>query len=136
MVKHVLVAGAGASGLMAAITAARSGAKVTILEAMDRPGRKLLVTGNGRCNLTNLDPRLSSAYHGADPVFAKSVIEQFPPEKTLDFFHELGLLTTDRSGYVYPYTNQASSVLEVLLTEVRRLKIKVKLSDCHLDVSL
>ena len=56
MVKHVLVAGAGASGLMAAITAARRGAKVTILEAMDRPGRKLLVTGNGRCNLTNLDP--------------------------------------------------------------------------------
>ena len=67
MVKHVLVAGAGASGLMAAITAARSGAKVTILEAMDRPGRKLLVTGNGRCNLTNLDPELSSAYYGADP---------------------------------------------------------------------
>ena len=129
MVKHVLVAGAGASGLMAAIAAARSGAKVTILEAMDRPGRKLLVTGNGRCNLTNLDPELSSAYHGADPVFAKSVIEQFPPEKTLDFFHGLGLLTTDRSGYVYPYTNQASSILEVLLTEVRRLKIKVKLSE-------
>ena len=129
MVKHVLVAGAGASGLMAAITAARSGAKVTLLEAMDRPGRKLLVTGNGRCNLTNLDPKLASAYHGADPAFAKSVIDQFPPEKTLDFFHGLGLLTTDRGGYVYPYTNQASSVLEVLLSEVRRLKIKVKLSE-------
>ena len=83
----------------------------------------------GAVILTNLDPSSSSAYHGADPVFAKSVIEQFPPEKTLDFFHGLGLLTTDRSGYVYPYTNQASSVLEVLLTEVRRLKIKVKLSE-------
>lgn len=129
MVKNVLVAGAGASGLMAAITAARSGAKVTILEAMDRPGRKLLVTGNGRCNLTNLDPKLASAYHGADPAFAKSVIDQFPPEATLSFFRELGLLTTDRGGYVYPYTNQASSVLEVLLAEVRRLKIRVKLSE-------
>lgn len=129
MVKNVLVAGAGASGLMAAITAARGGAKVTLLEAMDRPGRKLLVTGNGRCNLTNLDPELASAYHGADPAFAKSVIDQFPPEKTLAFFHELGLLTTDRSGYVYPYANQASSVLEVLLSEVRRLKIKLKLSE-------
>ena len=129
MVKHVLVAGAGASGLMVAITAARSGAKVTILEAMDRPGRKLLITGNGRCNLTNLEPGLPDAYHGADPAFAKSVIEQFPPEATLAFFHELGLLTTDRGGYVYPYTNQASSVLEVLLAEVRRLKIKLKLSE-------
>lgn len=79
------MAGAGAFRPDGAITAARSGAKVTILEAMDRPGRKLLVTGNGRCNLTNLDPELSSAYYGADPIFAKSVIEQFPPEKTLDF---------------------------------------------------
>lgn len=129
MVKHVLVAGAGASGLMAAVTAARSGAKVTVLEAMDRPGRKLLTTGNGRCNLTNLDPRLPSAYHGADPSFAESVIKQFPQEKTLAFFHELGLLTTDRGGYVYPYTNQASSVLEVLLAETRRLNIKMKYSE-------
>lgn len=129
MVKQVIVAGAGAAGLMAAVTAARSGAKVTILEAMERPGRKLLTTGNGRCNLTNLDPNLPSAYHSNEKAFPAKVISQFPPEETLAFFREIGLLTADRNGYVYPYTNQASSVLEVLLAEARRLKVKIKLSE-------
>ena len=56
---RVIIVGAGASGLMAAITAVRNGARVTVLEAMERPGKKLLTTGNGRCNLTNMDPELA-----------------------------------------------------------------------------
>lgn len=126
---RVIIAGAGASGLMAAITAARNGAKVTVLEAMERPGKKLLTTGNGRCNLTNMDPELAKRYHGAPEMFTRPVIERFDAGAVRAFFLKLGLLTTEKNGYVYPYTNQASSVLEVLLTELRRLKIKLKLME-------
>ena len=126
---RVIIAGAGASGLMAAIAAARNGAKVTVLEAMDRPGKKLLTTGNGRCNLTNMDPKLTSRYHGAPEAFVQPVVEQFDAKAVRKFFLELGLLTTEKNGYVYPYTNQASSVLEVLLAELRRLKIKLILTE-------
>lgn len=129
MTKRVLVAGAGASGLMAAIFAARAGAKVTILEAMDRPGRKLLMTGNGRCNLTNMDTQLSAAYRGGDPSFAGKIISRFDAEAVRSFFLELGLLTMQRGDCVYPYTNQASSVLEVLLAETRRLNVTIKLTE-------
>lgn len=132
MGKKILVAGAGASGLMAAIAAARAGAAVTVLEAMERPGKKLLVTGNGRCNLTNMDPQLASAYHSPDPSFVETVISQLDANQTRDFFTELGLLTVEKNGYVYPYTNQASSVLEVLLAELRRLGVRLKLSE-HIE---
>lgn len=129
MAGKIIVGGAGASGLMAAISAARAGASVTILEAMERPGKKLLMTGNGRCNLTNMDDRLAEAYHGAEPVQAAAVLRRFDAVRTRNFFRELGLLTVEKNGYVYPYTNQASSVLEVLLAEVRRLGIRLKLSE-------
>ncbi len=129
MGKKILVAGAGASGLMAAIAAARAGAAVTVLEAMERPGKKLLVTGNGRCNLTNMNPQLASTYHSPDPSFVETVISRLDANQTRDFFTELGLLTVEKNGYVYPYTNQASSVLEVLLAELRRLGVRLKLSE-------
>ena len=126
---RVIIVGAGASGLMAAITAARNGAKVTVLEAMDRPGKKLLTTGNGRCNLTNMDPGLPGRYHGAAGSFVQPVLEQFDAQNVRGFFGEIGLLTIEKNGYVYPYTNQASSVLEVLLAELRRWKVKLKLTE-------
>lgn len=127
--KQIIVAGAGASGMMAAITAARAGAGVTLLEAMERPGRKLLITGNGRCNLTNTDCGLSHRYHGSAAALAAGVTQQFDAADTLAFFEELGLLTTDREGYVYPYSRQAASVLEVLLAELYRLGVKIKLNE-------
>ncbi len=127
--KRVLVVGAGASGLMAAISAARAGAAVTILEAMEKPGKKLLMTGNGRCNLTNMDEHLPEAYRGKNPAYALPAVKQFDAGETRAFFTSLGLLTIEKNGYVYPLTNQASSVLEVLLAEVRRLEIKLKLSE-------
>lgn len=126
MTKHVIVIGAGASGLMAAIAAARENASVTVLEAGDKPGKKLLMTGNGRCNLTNSDFSRPDCYRGASRFFVKRVLEQFPAETTRSFFEELGLLTQERSGWIYPLTDQASAVLEILLLEAYRLKIKIK----------
>ena len=71
--KQVFVVGAGASGLMAAIQAAINGAAVTVLEQNDRPGRKICATGNGRCNMTNLNQD-ENAYRGSHPEFAKDVL--------------------------------------------------------------
>lgn len=127
--KQVLVAGAGAAGLMAAIAAARAGARVTVLEAMERPGRKLLLTGNGRCNITNFDDALPDAYYGTGSALAARVVRRFDADEMCRFLEDLGLLCTERNGCVYPYTAQSASVLEVLLAELRRQKIKLKLSE-------
>ena len=72
--KRVLIIGGGPSGMMAAISAARAGAQTTLLEAGPKPGRKLLLTGNGRCNLTNLNEGISSMYDSSDPAEAKQLI--------------------------------------------------------------
>ena len=111
---NVIVIGGGASGLMAAITAARGGHSVTLLERQARVGRKLLSTGNGRCNLTNLNMGLPY-YHGQDAAFIRPAFEALSLDATLDFFHGLGLLTTaEDNGRVYPYSDQAGSVVDVL----------------------
>ena len=99
----VLILGGGASGLMAALSAAQDERNtVTVLERQSRVGRKLLATGNGRCNLTNLD--LSPQhYHGQDAGFARAALSRFDGEATLEFFRALGLLTAaEPSGRVYP----------------------------------
>ena len=103
-IDQVLVIGAGASGMMAAITAARAGARVRVLEKQKKPGRKLLLTGNGRCNLSNLDPLLPSSYHSN--ALAETVLSSFSVSDTLHFFEELGLMTQERNGYVYPRSGQ------------------------------
>ncbi|MCD8106246.1 MAG: aminoacetone oxidase family FAD-binding enzyme [Lachnospiraceae bacterium] len=128
MPANVIVIGAGASGLMAAISAARSGAAVTVLEAQERAGRKLLITGNGRCNLTSPDPEMAKKYQGTGAGLAMRLTGEFGNEATLDFFHSLGLLTREKNGCVYPYTMRASSVLDVLLAEARSLRVKLKFS--------
>ena len=111
----VLIIGGGASGMMAALTAAEQpGNAVTLLERQSRVGRKLLATGNGRCNLTNLD-LAATHYHGARPDFAVPALSRFGLDDTLRFFRSLGLLTVaDDTGRVYPLSDQANSVLDVL----------------------
>lgn len=111
----VLIIGGGASGMMAALTAAEQpGNAVTLLERQSRVGRKLLATGNGRCNLTNLD-LAATHYHGARPDFAVPALSRFGLDDTLRFFRSLGLLTVaDSTGRVYPLSDQANSVLDVL----------------------
>lgn len=121
---EIIVVGAGAAGMMAAITAARAGASVLILEHMDTAGKKILATGNGKCNYTNSRQGVEY-YYGDDPAFVLPVLEQFGFEDTLKFFGELGILPKERRGYYYPASEQAASVREVLLMELRRLKVKI-----------
>ena len=126
--KNLYIIGAGPAGLMAAISAARTSdeVKITILEGNERPGKKLLTTGNGRCNLTNMDPELPLHYYGSAAMPARKLLSEKGALWVRSFFKELGLLTIEKNGYVYPYTMQARSVLDVLLNEAERLKIRIK----------
>lgn len=123
----VVVIGAGASGCVAAISAARQKKRVLILEHLDKIGKKILSTGNGKCNYTN-QMQGTSYYRGTDPVFVVQVMEQFGFLDTIDFFRELGIYPKEKNGYYYPYSEQAASVVEVLELELRRLGVTVKLS--------
>ena len=121
---RVGVIGGGASGMMAAITAAHRGAEVTILEGGERVGKKLLSTGNGKCNLGNLE--MSEQYfYGSTPEWLRSALERFPTEETVRFFGKLGMLVKNKGGYLYPASEQASTVLDVLRQEVKALGIRV-----------
>lgn len=123
--KRVAVVGGGASGMTAAIRAAQRGAAVTIYERGERVGKKLLATGNGRCNLTNLYAD-ETHYYGKNPKFVISALSRFSVADTIDFFGQLGLLTrTEEAGKVYPYCGQASAVLDVLRMELARLGVRI-----------
>lgn len=113
--KTVTVIGGGASGLIAAITAAEDPEnRVVLLERQERVGRKLLATGNGRCNLTNTSASPSS-YHGNIPSFAGPALSAFSPEAALEWFRSIGLVcSVQYGGRVYPLSDSASSVLDVL----------------------
>ncbi len=125
MKKQVLIIGGGASGLTAAIWAARSGSAVTVLEHMDRVGKKILSTGNGRCNLTNAKID-KSCYHCTEPDFPMEAIRQFGWKDTLRWFSSMGVLCKSRMDtYYYPVSDQASSVLDALRLETGRLGVKV-----------
>jgi len=121
----VLVIGAGASGLMAAITAARAGAKVTLLEKGNKPGRKLAVTGNGKCNLTNIYMD-ETCFRGDDPDFVLPVLTQLRVPDTIRFFSELGIYTKNRDGGIYPHSEQAAQVVQILMEEALHHKVKCK----------
>lgn len=131
--KRVLVVGGGASGLMAAIAAAEHGAKVTLLEQNRQVGKKLLATGNGRCNLTNLhqDP---ACYRGGEPGFAEAVFREFGLPETLRLFERIGVYTRNRNGYLYPYSDQAASVAEALRMEAEHLGVKLALGNRVLEL--
>ncbi len=118
------IIGAGASGMTAAITAAqKEDNEILLFERQARVGRKLQATGNGRCNLTNLEAK-AAGYHGNDPDFAKSALDTFSVEKTLEWFSTLGLYTVaESSGRVYPYSDQANSVVDVLRFGLERPNI-------------
>ena len=123
----IAIIGAGASGMTAAIAAAASGTnEVLILERQARVGRKLLATGNGRCNLTNWQAS-PQRYHGSFPDFVRPALEAFPVKKVLDFFQTLGLYTvTEDGGRVYPYSDQANSVVDVLRFALARRNIELR----------
>ena len=103
----VIIVGAGASGLMAGICAARRGKKVLIIDRMAKAGKKIYATGNGKCNYTNTQYDYDS-YRGENVDIVSEVLAKFSYENTIDFFEELGILAKNKDGYIYPYSEQAS----------------------------
>ncbi len=120
------IIGAGASGMAAALSAAGDPAnEILLFERQARVGRKLQATGNGRCNLTNLHAG-GSSYHGDCPAFASHALSAYPVEKTLSWFSSLGLYTVaEDSGRVYPYSEQANSVVDVLRFALEKPNIRL-----------
>ena len=127
--RTVAVIGGGASGIIAALTAASSGNRhVILLERQQRIGRKLLATGNGRCNLTNMTAGVND-YFGADRSFAAEALRRFTPQDALAFFSDLGLLTvTEPGGRVYPLSDSSNSVLDVLRFALDRAGVEQRCS--------
>ena len=119
----VCVIGGGAAGMVCAIALSESGHKVTIIEHGKRVGKKLLATGNGKCNLSNTDQDLSH-YHG-DKRLIEAVFEQVSYGAVIAFLTRLGIFTRNKNGYLYPYSEQASAVLDVLRFTLIRAGVEV-----------
>ena len=129
----IAIIGGGASGMAAALAAAEDpGNRVVLLERQARLGRKLQATGNGRCNLSNLHAG-QGGYHGDTPGFSRFALTQFPPERTLEWFGALGLYAVvEESGRVYPYSDQANSVVDVLRFALEKPNIRLELG-CEVE---
>ena len=124
---RVAIIGAGASGLVCAIEAARKGLHVTLFEKNGKVGRKILATGNGKCNISNEKISLER-YHGASVGFAKEALRRFDTFTCKAFFRSLGLeMREGEEGRLYPMSHQASSVVDMLLHEVRSLHVSIVL---------
>ncbi len=130
------VLGGGAAGLVAAISAASEGQKVILFEKGDKLGKKILISGNGRCNLTNRTADDVGHYHGAPPSFIKRVLNHLSLDQTLSFFSDLGIeVHEEKRGRLFPKSNQAQSVVDVLADKMEQLGVKVCLHTeiCALD---
>jgi hypothetical protein len=125
---EVVVVGGGAAGMMAAIAAAEAGRQVLLLEKNAALGRKILVSGNGRCNITNSGAKVEN-FHGENPRFLHALFARFGVDRTAAFFDELGVaLREERLGRVFPASNQARAVVDLLEYRMARLPIDVRLS--------
>ena len=127
MIYEVTVIGGGASGMTAALTAARSGHSVLLLEKNERLGKKLAASGNGRGNLSNTHLN-AGFYHGADPAFVKPALSAFGVEQTRDFFRSVGVVCRrEEDGRLYPASNQASSVVDCLRFALAEAGVDIRL---------
>lgn len=131
--KEIVIVGAGASGLAAAVTAAQNGAKVKVIEKNNKPGKKLLATGNGRCNITNLD-MCASKYRGHNIWFVEELLKKYDTERILEFFAGLSVMTRNINGYVYPYSLQASTIVDKLVSECNSLGVAIITDTEVLDI--
>lgn len=130
----VAIIGAGPAGIMAAIFASEKGKRVCLIDKNEIIGRKILATGNGRCNITNLHIT-SDNYHGANRKFVNSIISQFNQNKTISFFQNLGLvLKEENNGRIFPRNDQAKSVVEILASKLNDNNVELMLGQAVLDI--
>lgn len=129
----VMVIGGGASGMMAAIAAAKNGSKVLLIEKLNRLGKKLLATGNGRCNFTN-SYQETECYRGEESAMIQEALQLFSWENTLEFFWDAGIFTQAKDGYYYPASGQASSILEALLRQLKQYKVRIQMEEKVLSI--
>lgn len=123
--KHIVIVGGGAAGLISSIYAKTSTNKVTILERNSLCGKKLLATGNGKCNYWNEDQKISH-YHSNSEKILTSIITEEKQQEALSFFDSLGIVPKIKNGYYYPFSNQATTIKNALEQEVKRKNIDIK----------
>ncbi len=132
----ILVAGGGAAGIMAALTATENGkGKIFIIEKMGQLGKKILATGNGKCNYTNYY-QAKECYRGNDVSFAWKALQKFGYKETISLFKSYGIIPYDRDGYVYPLPGQASCVRDILERELKGTKVVINKEEKITDVSI
>ncbi len=124
----VLVVGGGASGMIAAIIAARRGKSVLLIEKKEKLGKKILATGNGKCNFSNTYYD-ETVYRTDTQAIIAPILKQFSVEDTIAFFRELGIEPKEKNGYLYPASMQAAAMVEVLIIEIKRLQVKIQLEE-------
>lgn len=134
MSREIAVIGGGAAGMTAAVFAAVAGAAVTVFEKNDRVGKKILSTGNGRCNFSN-ENMDAAFFRGSGTALADNVLDRFGVAQTKDFFSSLGMRIRDRGGYLYPASDQASTVLDLLRYELARRNIVVHTGEAVRELS-
>jgi predicted Rossmann fold flavoprotein len=131
----VIIIGGGASGLIASIVVARRKQNVLIIEKNKELGKKILVTGNGRCNLTNINVS-PDKYYGENTKCLHNIFNRFSYNDTIEFFEKLGVkLKTEPDGRIFPASDQASTVLAALERELNRLQVKIKLGERVIKLS-
>ena len=119
-----IVIGGGAAGMMSAVCASQGGTSVILIEHTARLGSKILQTGNGKCNFTNLHMQ-ADCYQNGNPDFVMQVLNTFPVQDTLEFFENAGIYHKDRNGYVYPHSETAASLQSALRYEVEQSGVTV-----------
>lgn len=123
--KHIVIVGGGAAGLISAIYAKTTNNKVTIIERNSSCGKKILATGNGKCNYWNSDQNLNH-YHSSNNELLKEIITDELKIEALEFFNNLGIIPKIKNGYYYPFSNQATTIKNALLREVAKKQIEIK----------
>lgn len=123
--KHIVIIGAGASGLISSLYASTNNTTVTILEKNSICGKKILATGNGKCNYWNKDQSLKH-YHSNNEEYLKEIITESNQKEILNFFTTLGIYPKIKNGYYYPFSNQATTIRDALIKESQRKKVNIK----------
>ena len=136
--KQILVIGAGPAGMMAAIRAAENGAAVTLLEKMKRPGRKMMITGKGRCNITNAAdvPEIIRNIHG-NGAFLTSSMRAFDNQDVMEFFRQQGVpVKVERGNRVFPVSDKAQDVVDAMVHRLHELDVRIELEMPVADILL